>query len=221
MERARGSGERLREPHTQGVCQCLCLARTSVCEAPDRGGQAPGMAWGHGQGQGGARRSPPRHGPPRARRQARASWQVARSISRSRARILRVCHTQHSAFTHRIHAHTVYITSHKRQTVTHEYREELTRSHGHADKTRTHSRDAVPASLLCCSAHCHSAQGARTAWPPMAAHGGCSAARSAWRVARAWREPPGHGTRRTARGSWHVGGWVVRAWHAHVASRAA
>jgi hypothetical protein len=37
-------------------------------------------------------------------------------------------------------------------------------------------------------------------WPPMAAHGGCSAARSARRTAR--------GARHVARGTW-VGGWYV------------
>lgn len=213
-----GVSETERESHTHRESVSVCVSLGPRCvRAQTEGGRL--QAWRGGTGrQGGARRSPhTRHTDP-----ARAGrWHGPLSLARAH---LRVCHTQHSSVTHRIHAHTVYITSHKPSHTNTERN-----SHGHADKTRTHSRDAVPASLLCCSAHCHSAQGARTAWPPMAAHGSpWRLQRGSQRVARGacmaratgpWHAA--HGTWRTARGSWHVGGWVVRAWHAHVASRAA
>ena len=109
----------------------------------------------------------------------------------------------------RAHSHTCISHIHKHVKPHTRIHEELTRA---CDK-RTHERDAVPASLLCCSAHCHSAQGARTAWQAMAAHGGCGprpAARSAWRVHGACHRAMARGARHTARGTWVGGSCMAR-----------
>ena len=73
----------------------------------------------------------------------------------------------------------------------------------------TRESDAVPASLLlCCSAHCHSAQGGPephgSPWQPMAAAARL-AARGAWRVHGACHRAMARGARHAARGTW-VGG---------------
>ena len=192
-----------REPHTQGVCQCLCLARTSVCEGPDRGGQAPGMAWGHGQAGGRASLSPHApHGP-------RARWQVARStLARARA-FARLSHTTLFIHTSHTRAHCIY---HISQTVTHEYREELTRAcrqNAYTLERRSSCLSAMLFGPLSLRARCQNRMAAHgRPWQPMAAAARL-AARGAWRVHGASHRAMARGARHVAHGTWLVArGWV-------------